>query len=62
MRFRLRSLIAVLLVLCLTPVVLVSTVLLVRVARQQFWREAERYAVSFADTVLSATRRSMATT
>ncbi|MBI5014837.1 MAG: hypothetical protein HZB55_05020 [Deltaproteobacteria bacterium] len=61
MRFRLRTLIAGLLTACIAPVVAVSTVVLVRTAQERFWKEAQDYGVSFANTVLSATRHSMLT-
>lgn len=61
MRFPLRYRIAVITVLCLLPVVVVSSWGLVRLATQDLWQEAEADTVAFADTVRRATRHAMLT-
>ncbi|MFU8857838.1 MAG: ATP-binding protein [Deferrisomatales bacterium] len=57
----LRYRIAILSVLCLLPVVTVSSIAVVRLAARDLWKESENYAVAFADTVRRATRHAMLT-
>lgn len=59
MRFPIRYRMVVLILLSLAPVVAISSLVLVRSSNNLLWREAEKDGVSFADTVLSATRHSM---
>ena len=59
MRVRLRYRIAALTLLCLIPVVAVSTLALVRVATGYLWDEAERDGVRIADSAARVTRHAM---
>lgn len=59
MTFPLRYRIAVLSVLCLLPVVALSSAALVRVAATDLRKESEARAAAFADTVRRATRHAM---
>ncbi|MBE0617367.1 MAG: HAMP domain-containing histidine kinase, partial [Proteobacteria bacterium] len=61
MSFPLRYRIAVITVLCLLPVVVVTSTALVRLATRDLWQEAGADAVAFADTVRRATRHAMLT-